>query len=192
MKTKQTLYDGSIIEVDGIEFKISIVHDDLTGPPWEECDGHGPVSDWTCRDKRPGEMLLAEDHGWKRFYDFQSAVKIARRDGWNVAPFPVWKTRGEQAAAAAYADYEYLARWCRNDWEYVTLTVTALDEDGDILDFVSAGLGGVEYDPRDTSHVAEMAEMLAHQVIAEHQGMFSKPYYVDESDVDESDFALAA
>jgi len=190
MKTKTRIYDGSIIAVDGIEFKVSIVHDDLCGPPWLECDGHGPVSDWTCRDKRPGEMTLHEDRGWKRFYNFQAAVKLAKRDGWNTAPFVFRSGSAQAAAAAAMADFEYLRDWCRDEWEYVVLTVTALDEDGDILDFVSASLGGVEYDSRDTTAVAEMAEMLAQQVIAEHQGMFSKPYYVDESDVDE--LALAA
>ena len=36
-----------------------IIHEDDTdaGPPWErESEGHGPVSDWTSRDKRPGEI----------------------------------------------------------------------------------------------------------------------------------------
>jgi hypothetical protein len=54
--------------------------------PWEECDGHGPVSDWTTRDKEPGELVLSEDRYSRRYYDFAEACRIARCDGWG-APF---------------------------------------------------------------------------------------------------------
>lgn len=99
------LYDGSIITVDGMNFRVSITHDDDMGPPWEECEGHGPVSNWERRSKAPGEMILCEDRGCKRFYDFQETVKIARRDGWGTAG--EFRMKGEQANAAALADFEY-------------------------------------------------------------------------------------
>lgn len=157
------LYDGSIIEVQGMNFKVTLIHDDDMAPPWDECEGHGPVSNWERRSKGAHEMILCEDGGCKRFYDFQESVKIAKREGWNTAPY-TWKTKGEQANAAALADFEYLRRWCSGQWEYVILGVSLLDE-GDLEMGETEYLGGVEYDPDDTSYVSEMAEELAEQII---------------------------
>jgi hypothetical protein len=157
------LYDGSIIEVQGMNFKVSLTHDSDAGPPWEECDGHGPVSDWERRDKAPGEMILWEDRGSRRFYDFQEAVKQAKREGWNTAPY-TFRTRGEQAHMSALADFEYLRRWCADQWEYVVLCVSLLDDSDEEMG-ESEYLGGVEYDPSDTSYVQEWAEELAGQII---------------------------
>ena len=35
-------------------YTITIESDDMHGNPWEEHDGHGPVSEWTTRDRLPG------------------------------------------------------------------------------------------------------------------------------------------
>ncbi|WP_239482854.1 hypothetical protein [Paraburkholderia sp. C35] len=80
--------DGDIEEwvIDGRTYRVRInVQDDIDhGAPWEEHDGHGPVSDWTTRDKRPGERVLSSDRGIKRFYDVQEANRIAEQDGWGL------------------------------------------------------------------------------------------------------------
>ena len=39
------------IEVDGLSFAVSMEYDDCMSPPWEEEDGHGPVSEWTRYEK---------------------------------------------------------------------------------------------------------------------------------------------
>ena len=111
--------------------------------PWNECDGHGPVSDWTRRDKRPGELVLSKDRGSRRFYDFAEAVRIARRDGWNCEPYQDDETPGERAAKAARADYEFLRAWCNDDWQYLIVTVTLLDDEGDKTEHTET-MGGVE------------------------------------------------
>lgn len=79
---------GDSIECESGPFTIraTIEHDSHTGAPWEECDGHGPVSDWTTRAKRPGELVLSTSRGRKRFYDYQATCRIARRDGWGWMP----------------------------------------------------------------------------------------------------------
>lgn len=173
------IYDGSIVNVDGIDFLVTIGPDEFTGPPWTECDGHGPVD---CRDhspwgqfpvKMPGEIIIGKYRGDVVFYDFQEAVKIARRDGWNYPPY-FWKTKGEQAAAAARADADYLKRWLNGRWEYVFITVHPLDDYSEILP-MSASIGGVEYDPDDTGYIGSVVEDLAREVIAEHEFMFSAP-----------------
>lgn len=173
------LYDGSIIEVQGMNFKVTLTHDSDSGPPWEECEAHGPVSGWEWHaNKGPGQMVLVSDGAAKRFYDFQKAVKIAKRDGWNTAPY-VWKTKGEQAHAAALADFEYLRRWCSGQWEYVVLGVHLLDDDDEDMN-ESEYLGGVEYDSSDTSYVLQEAESLAEQIIHRVGNLFADTIEPDE------------
>lgn len=86
--------------------------------PWDHDDGHGPVSDWTRRDKLPGERVLCEDHRSKRYYDFAAAVRLAKKDGWDAPPYKTG-TKGEQANRAAEADFKLLKRWCDNDWYWI-------------------------------------------------------------------------
>ena len=74
------------IEINGRTFNVDIVTDDSHGAPWQEEAGHGPVTDWTRSAKRPGEVAIASDRGFHRYYDFQEACQIARRDGWGWLP----------------------------------------------------------------------------------------------------------
>lgn len=144
-------------------YTITIEPDQDHGAPWEECDGHGPVSDWTTRDKRPGELILTHDRHSKRYYDLEAATAIALRDGWNTArpPAPAGETKRQQAARAARADYAWLRAWCRDEWSYVGVVV-AWQEDP----HRSASLWGVESnEPAYIETVArELAEELSHEL----------------------------
>lgn len=159
-----SIYDGSIIQVSGFDFRVNIETDNDHGAPWEECDGHGPVTDWERRDKKPGELILNTDRGAKRFYDFSAAVKQARAEGWNAPPYDVpGETAGQRAAKAARADYEYLRRWCDNQWCYNVVTVTLADDGADDCGFFEV-LGGVE--DGSPEYLQEAAEELAANVLA--------------------------
>jgi len=116
--------------------------DEDSGPPWKNNDGHGPVSEWTGRDKRPGEVVLHEDHGSKRYYDWQEAIKIAKRDGWDAKPYKTG-TKGQQAARAVESDFRYLRAWCNNEWCYVGV-VLSVSKNGITLDDCAASLWGIE------------------------------------------------
>lgn len=107
----------------GYEVQVAVERDDCLGAPWDECDGHGIVSEWTRRDKQPGEWVLCEDRGSRRFYDARESMTVARRDGWDAQPFGVG-TAGERAARAVRRDFEYLRAWCTDDWAYMIVTVT--------------------------------------------------------------------
>lgn len=87
----EQFYPGEEFEFihNGVEYTARIEHDDTSGAPWEEEDGHGEVSEWTTRAKSSGELVLNGDNGSKRFYDFAGACRIARRDGWGFLPEPV-------------------------------------------------------------------------------------------------------
>ena len=125
-----------------LSLRVEWFYDSDSDAPWDNEDGHGPVSDWEPRSKKPGEMILNSDRGSHRFYDFAEAVKIAKRDGWNTAPYN-WPSEGARAHAAAMADYERLRQWCTDQWHYCGIVVTLLDADGD-PDSVDASLWGIE------------------------------------------------
>lgn len=159
------LYDGDIFEHEGKTFRFRTEWDDTGDAPWEREDGHGPVSEWTTRDKQPGEMVLCSDHGQKRFYDFAEAVRIARRDGWNAAPYSDDETPGQRAHKAAMADFKRLSDWCNDRWSYVGVIVEWVKETEAFIEVLdSASLWGIESDARD--YFTEVALDLADEILA--------------------------
>lgn len=155
------MYYQDTIEIDGMSFAVYLDRDEDMRAPWRGYDCHGPVSGWMSRGKRPGELVLCEDRGSKRYYDFAEACRIARRDGWGGfkgAP-------RQRAALAARADYERLRAWCKDEWYYAVIQVRLLDEFGDEI-ARSSCLGGVESDDWQSC-----AEELARELIAGCQAM---------------------
>lgn len=143
---------------DGLTARVTIECDQGSGPPWKESDGHGPVSDWTTRDKRPGERVLCEDRHSKRFYDWATAIKEAKRDGWDAPPYKTG-TKGEQAERAVEADFQFLKDWCDDRWHYVVVCVELFDADGN--ESGSDSLCGVEdNNGYDREQAAEMLNNL--------------------------------
>lgn len=119
-----TPYHTVTREHAGHTITLSWHYDPFMGPPWEEHDGHGPVSEWTRRDKWAGELVLCEDRSRKRFYDYAGACRIALRDGWDSLPYNTGQeTKRQQAAKAARADFEHLRQWCNNQWHWSCYTV---------------------------------------------------------------------
>lgn len=140
----------------GLTARVTVEYDHDAGTPWDNEDGHGPVSDWTRREKRAGERVLCDDRGARRYYDFAGAVAAARADGWDAPPYG--GTPGQRAARAAEADFARLRAWCRDDWQYVGLVVTVYVED---VELASASLWGIEPDS-DAGYLNEtIAELLA-------------------------------
>ena len=79
MTKQKTLYDGATFTHNGRTFHVSIERDDHHGAPWIENDGHGPVTEWLSRDKKPGERVLHSDRWSKIFYDFAESIAITER-----------------------------------------------------------------------------------------------------------------
>lgn len=153
---------NSIIRHETHTFQVRIQHDSDAGLPWENSDGHGPVSEWTSRAKRPGEWVLCADHGKSRFYDAQEAQRIALNDQWGIrdADKMAGMTRGQIAAAAVKDDFDCLADFCADLWSYVGCVVTLLDDDGESMD-ESESLWGIE------SNADEYLEQVAHELANE-------------------------
>lgn len=129
-------------EMDGYEIRIDIHHDEDMGPPWEEHDGHGVVTDWQHRDEEPGELELCCDHGARRFYDLNETMKLAKRDGWGLSDEEKAKlaaklgrkpTAKEIRVEAVRRDYEYLRAWCNDEWSWAGYITKIETPDGQII-----------------------------------------------------------
>ena len=150
------LYNGDTFEHGGEQFRVTFPPEDYSEAPWEWEDGHGPVSEWTSREKASGERELCSDRHSRRFYDFAEAVKIAKRDGWGLCDADKAKltsklgrapTRKEIITEAVERDFRYLYGWCNDQWEYLCVVVEHLDEDGETTG-EEASLGMVESSER--------------------------------------------
>ena len=160
--TKRTLYDGDTFERFGYTFTFRTEPDSNMGEPWKEHDGHGIVSAWTTRGKRPGEVVIASDRSSRRYYDVQASTTIARRDGWGCGDVThTHATKREQAACAVSRDCERLRQWCDDYWSWIGVIVEYRDDDGAVLDHAS--LWGIESDAGDYLRV--VAEELADEIV---------------------------
>ena len=130
-------------EYRGYKMLISIHHDEDTGAPWEENDGHGIVSEWTTRDKQPGELVLGSERRSRRYYDFAATLKLARRDGWGLSDNDIAKLAkqlGRKPTAkqilneSVIRDFEYLRGWCQDDWQWLGYTSEIETPDGETID----------------------------------------------------------
>jgi len=147
-------------------YRIDWEYDPYAEAPWDSEDGHGEVTGWERRPKAPGEMILCESHVGKRFYDFQGAVKIALRDGWNNC------TTKKEAAEAAMEDFKRLRAWCKGDWLYCGVAVIEIckDEKRNVTYAGrSASLWGIESDSSE-EYFDEVIKDLIAEIEAEIEG----------------------
>ena len=163
-----TVYKTQDFEQAGIQFRAEFSVDYCHGEPWKEEDGHGEVTDWETRAKRPGELILSESRNHKRFYDLAGAVAKAKAEGWRAPDselHPEW-TEGQEAHHAAMADFERLRAWCAGDWRYSIIEVFPLTEDGDELRSKAAALSGLQSD--DSGYLEAVLIELAAEVLESH------------------------
>lgn len=159
------MYEWTAFETKYGKFEYRLEHDTVFGAPWEENDGHGPVSDWCTRSKRPGERVLCRDGISYQYYDWEGAMKRARAEGWRAAQ-DVGRTDltpGQIASRAVQADFDRLLAWCTGDWCYVTVFVRMCDDYGDPMpDCEEPGCCGVESDSGD--YILEVAKELSREL----------------------------
>jgi hypothetical protein len=159
---------------DGYSIRILIYDDNDGDAPWERSEGHGPVSDWESRDKRPGEWILNSDRGSKRFYDAAEAIRIAKRDGWGLAPDAITElvtklkkedssqlTKGEMITEAVRHDFEFLRGWCQDEWHYIGYTAELIHEDDEgaieVINKLFASCWGFESTKEGRAYMLEVA-----------------------------------
>lgn len=172
-------FDSATATVDGFTLTARMVQDHDMGAPWDNEDGHGPVSDWTNRAKLPGERVLNEDRfGRRRYYDVAEAIQIAKRDGWDAEPIGQG-AKGQRAARAVEADFRRLRGWCEGEWCYVGV-VLSVSRNGIILDDRAASLWGIESDCRD--YLLDVANELADEALDAAKAVLEALCVCDEED----------
>lgn len=132
---KDQPFNSEIVEFDGCRVRIEYYYDHDADPPWDMSDGHGPVRrakrlhNEHGSDKRPGERPLSQPdrNEAQYYYDWAAAIKLAKRDGWNAEPFDA----PNRVERAVQSDFDFLSGWVNNDWCYVGVVCTVVDEDGD-------------------------------------------------------------
>lgn len=170
------LTDGDMIERNGFTFRVNILDDDNSDPPWNRADGHGPVTDWLRRSKGPGEWTLSTYSDKSRYYDAQEATATAKRDNWGLGEEALAEltqrlgkvpTRGEIRAEAVKRDFNFLSGWCNDQWGYIGIIVTHIPDDEeseDVKTDYSNALWGIESDAYE--YREEVAFDLADEICA--------------------------
>lgn len=151
------------IDVNGFTLKARVERDEEMGPPWIEHDGHGIVSDWTTRDKKPGERILNSDgHGRsRRYYDVQASMDKAEQEGWDAPPYGQG-TKRQQAARAVESDFKNLKAWCDDEWYWVGVVIDVRKNGVPIAD-CAASLWGIGSDGED--YLTEVANDLIEEAL---------------------------
>ena len=132
---------SEVIEHNGRQFRVDIVDDDDTTPPWERDHAHGSVRYIDDRESlQRGEVVLYDCDRSRYVYNFGAALLQASREKWGLAPDALQAltqrlgrkpSRGQIRAAAVRADMEYLRQWCADYWSYIGVCVRIIGPDGE-------------------------------------------------------------
>jgi hypothetical protein len=136
-------YDTDRITVEGREFEVRKYHDEHTGPPWKEHDGHGTIREVHGYsrelEKKPGEKIIHSDGRDHWLYDFAGTLEIAKKE-WGLNDAEKAKlaatlgrepTKNEIALAAVAQDMRYCQRWLRDEWHWMGVDVHIIGPDGE-------------------------------------------------------------
>jgi hypothetical protein len=107
----------------------------------------------------------------RRFYDWAATMALAAREGWGMgaeglaaltARIGRVPTAEEITTAVVEQDYQYLNRWCNDEWSFVGVVVV------EPITGLRAALWGIESDQE--AYHAEVAKELADQILNEDLG----------------------
>lgn len=167
------------ITIENRVYTVSIQRDNDGGEPWIEHDGHGIVSDWTTRNKRPCEVIINEYGRSRLYYDLLDTTKKAKAEGWGLSEEYKAKlavklnkpmallTNGEITAEAVRLDMERMRAWCNDKWYWIGVIVE--DEDGE-----RESLWGIESDADE--YLEEVEQELAEEL---HTAWKKKPVSIE-------------
>lgn len=158
--------DTAAMDHKGIAFQVSTHHDDDHGPPWEDDDGRGIVTDWLYYPDDPNLRKLGREQrdGTARYFDIAATRAKAAADGWGLndeerAQLPPDATADQILDAVVEGEFRFLDGWCSDDWEYIGVVVT------EPITGASAALWGIESCAG--AYLQEVAREQADAVIAE-------------------------
>ena len=162
---RDTPFKTEDITDQGVTVRLSYYTDYDNEPPWEDSYGHGPVRDVPTRQlrnnetvKRPGERVLYTDYrnDVAYLYDYQAAMKEAKKDGWNTPPYDA----PNKAERAVTADMGFLRGFLAEDWHYVTVQAEVIGESFDVDEQYVGGFESLN------NYHEEGGKDMAHEMIA--------------------------
>lgn len=143
----------------GKKYRVEWIADYDFGSPLEWNDSHGVTErmDWNPTNDEQLEQHIADNepeleeetrlrmmrvlsrpmscYDSGLYYDFMASCETART---------VWGVQPEKVVEVVEKDYAYLKGWYDDDWHWVILEVTALDEDDEPDETLSTSVGGYE------------------------------------------------
>lgn len=98
-------------------------------------------------------------------------MRLALKDGWGCGDDAhKHTTKRQRAACAVDQDFEYLRRWCADEWCWLYAVVTLLDDDSDTDPAEEtdhrASLGGIDGDHDGGKYLTDVAYELADEILA--------------------------
>ena len=131
-------------KINGYNF-IIVNELDIDFTPWEYCDNEvNLITDWTRRDKKPGELILTTDRTYKRFFDYQAACRYALDNQWGSRDALPGDTKKQIASKAALNLFNYWRSWCDDEWAYRYIEITLIDPDTNQETYFIDSCGGIE------------------------------------------------
>lgn len=189
MSAPMRLFDNDIFYYLGKKFVVRFPLDPSNEPPWERGDGYGPVRQTTFESyKRPGERPMNKTGRRDRYlYDWEAATVQAKREGWGLSDADLdalrkrlgrEPTKKQIRREAVQKDFEFLAGWVNDEWTFIGVEVTLVedkdfDNDHDEASglWPSNALWGIESCSED--YIVEVATDLASEVLYKHLGKFA-------------------
>ena len=159
----------------GLAYHVEYWQDLDLPPPQEWGDCHGVVHRSICRVdddyiadmqesgdlpedllmRLPAFRLLYAERGDYLYYDVIASATRAATD---------WGCKPEDVADVVDNDFEYLRGWYENDWSWMGITLTKLDDDGNPTDdYVTVG-GYESFLTHDTAELSSILNDLAHEL----------------------------
>ncbi len=208
------LYREDTAIVGDRQYRVRYLYDNDHEAPWDDGEGRGIVTDWVSADrsnKKPGWRVLHVDRSSVRYFDWAGTIAKAKAEGWGLGEKELAEltaklgrapTKGEIAEGAAQQEFDFFRAYCRDEWYYVGIEVTAIidgEPDEDLQDTCwgfetwkdyheeAAAEMAAELDERVVKELAERAEIEVREVAIREKargGGFSLEIY-DDALVDE-------
>ena len=167
------------VENNGRTYRVTIEQDDTDDAPWERSEGMIDVDRVSHNygafigpSKKPSEYVFHRGDRWRYSYvvDMPRAIEKALSESWGVSKAvqsgvalakgrPM--TKREIALYAVNQNIEFMRGWCADEWTYVGVCVSLLDDEGEPTGEHDAALWGIESISGDYINDSVIPELIA-------------------------------
>lgn len=171
--------DSWTVDHNGRTYRVTIAQDGTGGAPWERSDGNIEVDrvphnygKYCGPSKKPSEYVFhrGNRHCYSYAVDMPRAIKKALIESWGVSDAGQsgvalakgrQMTKREIAVYAVNENIEFIRGWCADEWTYVGVCVSLLDDNGEPAGEHDAALWGIESISGDYINDSVIPELIA-------------------------------